>query len=121
MNHSIVLDPTAERAPVQRARLARPASLEGKVVGLLDISKPRGNVFLDRIEEQRSGVPEAERLRRATHIGGQGSDGIRLVQGDGFIHVDAQVGDGDGVACLLGEPGIREQGKRRRVGRRGAG
>ena len=52
MNHSIVLDPTAERAPVQRARLARPASLEGKVVGLLDISKPRGNVFLDRIEEQ---------------------------------------------------------------------
>jgi len=44
MNHSIVLDPTAERAPAQRARLARPASLEGKVVGLLDISKPRGNV-----------------------------------------------------------------------------
>ena len=52
MIHSIVLDPTAERAPAQRARLARPASLEGKVVGLLDISKPRGNVFLDRIEEQ---------------------------------------------------------------------
>ena len=39
MIHSIVLDPTAERAPAQRARLARPASLEGKVVGLLDISK----------------------------------------------------------------------------------
>tara|TARA_R110000764_G_scaffold126577_4_gene214187 strand:- start:165 stop:446 length:282 start_codon:yes stop_codon:yes gene_type:complete len=52
MNDSIVLDPTAELAPAQRARLARPASLAGKVVGLLDISKPRGNVFLDRIEEQ---------------------------------------------------------------------
>jgi len=52
MNDSILLDPTAENAPAQRARLARPDSLEGKVVGLLDISKPRGNVFLDRIEEQ---------------------------------------------------------------------
>jgi hypothetical protein len=52
MTDNIVLDPTAERAPAQRARLARPTSLEGKVVGLLDISKPRGNVFLDRIEEQ---------------------------------------------------------------------
>jgi len=52
MNDSILLDPTAEQAAAQRARLARPASLEGKVVGLLDISKPRGNVFLDRIEEQ---------------------------------------------------------------------
>ncbi|OFE11360.1 hypothetical protein PHACT_12445 [Pseudohongiella acticola] len=52
MNDSILLDPTAETAPAQRARLARPGSLDGKVVGLLDISKPRGNVFLDRIEEQ---------------------------------------------------------------------
>ena len=52
MNETILLDPTAENAPAQRARLARPDSLEGKVVGLLDISKPRGNVFLDRIEEQ---------------------------------------------------------------------
>ncbi len=52
MNDSILLDPTAETAPAQRARLARPDSLDGKVVGLLDISKPRGNVFLDRIEEQ---------------------------------------------------------------------
>lgn len=52
MNESILLDPTAENAPAQRARLARPDSLDGKVVGLLDISKPRGNVFLDRIEEQ---------------------------------------------------------------------
>ena len=52
MNDTILLDPTAENAPAQRARLARPDSLEGKVVGLLDISKPRGNVFLDRIEEQ---------------------------------------------------------------------
>lgn len=46
-----VLDPTAEVTPAARSRLPRPASLDGLTVGLLDISKPRGNVFLDRIEE----------------------------------------------------------------------
>jgi len=47
----VVLDPTGERSPVERERVTRPASLDGKTVGLLDISKPRGNVFLDRLEE----------------------------------------------------------------------
>lgn len=47
-----VLDPTGERAVEGRARVARPASLRGKVIALLDISKPRGNVFLDRLEER---------------------------------------------------------------------
>ena len=48
---SILLDPTAERAPAARARLARPTSLDGLTVGILDISKARGNVFLDRVDE----------------------------------------------------------------------
>lgn len=47
-----ILDPTGERTVAERARLARPASLAGLTVGLLDISKPRGNVFLDRLEER---------------------------------------------------------------------
>jgi hypothetical protein len=46
-----LLDPTSERAPATRVRPARAARLDGATVGLLDISKPRGNVFLDRIEE----------------------------------------------------------------------
>jgi hypothetical protein len=46
-----VLDPTGERSPVQRERVARRASLDGLTVGLLDISKPRGDVFLDRLAE----------------------------------------------------------------------
>jgi len=46
-----LLDPSSERTVLQRERLARPSSLEGQVVGLLDISKPRGDVFLDRLEE----------------------------------------------------------------------
>ena len=51
-----LLDPTSERRVVERERLARPASLEGMTVGLLDISKPRGDVFLDRIEERLTGI-----------------------------------------------------------------
>lgn len=47
-----ILDPTGERTVAERARVARPATLDGLTVGLLDISKPRGNVFLDRIEER---------------------------------------------------------------------
>jgi hypothetical protein len=48
----LLLDPTNERTVLQRSLLPRPASLQGKTVGLLDISKPRGNVFLDRIEQR---------------------------------------------------------------------
>lgn len=48
---TIVLDPTDERTVPHREPRARPASLAGLRVGLLDISKPRGNVFLDRLAE----------------------------------------------------------------------
>jgi hypothetical protein len=51
-----LLDPTGERTVAERARLARPSSLEGLTVGLLDISKPRGDVFLDRLEERLTGI-----------------------------------------------------------------
>ena len=46
----IYLDPTSERTTITRTLAERPATLEGKVVGLVDIIKPRGDVFLDRIE-----------------------------------------------------------------------
>ena len=46
----IYLDPTNERAAVTRSLAERPATLDGKVIGLLDIIKPRGDVFLDRLE-----------------------------------------------------------------------
>jgi hypothetical protein len=47
-----LLDPTAERAPATRERARRPKALSGKTVGLLDISKARGDVFLDRVAER---------------------------------------------------------------------
>jgi hypothetical protein len=45
------MDPTSELSPEIREPLPRPVSLEGLTVGLLDISKARGNVFIDRIED----------------------------------------------------------------------
>jgi len=46
-----ILDPTDERVPVRRALTRRPEAIEpGSTVVLLDISKPRGDVFIDRLE-----------------------------------------------------------------------
>ncbi len=47
----VLLDPSSEQSVLHRERLLRPTHLRGQVVGLLDISKPRGDVFLDRLEE----------------------------------------------------------------------
>ena len=47
----VLLDPTSERVPAERSLTARPASLDGLTVGLLDISKARGDVVLDRLEQ----------------------------------------------------------------------
>lgn len=47
-----LLDPTSESAPIARALSARPNTFAGATVGILDISKTRGNVFLDRIAER---------------------------------------------------------------------
>jgi hypothetical protein len=48
----VLLDPTGERTPETRERARRPASLDGLTIGLLDISKQRGDVFLDRVEQR---------------------------------------------------------------------
>ncbi len=48
----LLLDPTNERTVLQRTLRARPYTLHGKTVGLLDISKPRGDIFLNRVEQR---------------------------------------------------------------------
>lgn len=53
---TVVLDPTAKKSAEAIERVARPASLEGLRIGLLDISKPRGDVFLNRLEERFADV-----------------------------------------------------------------
>ncbi len=63
----VVLDPTSERNPALRERVPRPASLDGLTVGLLDISKARGNLFLDRLEARlRERGVEVKRYRKPT-------------------------------------------------------
>jgi hypothetical protein len=63
----ILLDPTSEREPAIRPRAARLACLEGATIGLLDISKPRGDVFLDHVEQglRRHGA-DVVRYRKPT-------------------------------------------------------
>ena len=53
---TVVLDPTAELRPNKRERVARPESLNGLTIGLLDISKPRGDIFLNRVEQKLTGL-----------------------------------------------------------------
>lgn len=63
-----LLDPTGERAPADRPRAPRPPSLEGLTIGLLDIAKVRGDVFLDRIAELLDGRGiRVARFRKQTY------------------------------------------------------
>ena len=63
----VVLDPTGELEPEARQRATRPASLDGLRVGLLDVSKPRGDVFLDRLADRLSARGlRVERYRKPT-------------------------------------------------------
>jgi hypothetical protein len=49
---TIVLDPTAGRVAEGLQPAKRASTLEGKVVALLDISKPRGDVFLNQLQTE---------------------------------------------------------------------
>jgi hypothetical protein len=52
MTALVLLDPTSERLVADRQLTSRPISLDGLTVGLLDISKARGDIFLDQIERR---------------------------------------------------------------------
>lgn len=49
-----LLDPTNETKPTQRPRNPRPANLEAVTIGLLDIAKMQGDLFLDEMAVQLS-------------------------------------------------------------------
>ena len=62
-----LLDPTSERDPAVRDRLPRPRSIAQKRIALLDISKPRGDIFLDRLAEKLDSMGvESRRYRKPT-------------------------------------------------------
>ena len=63
----IYLDPSSERQLTELRRNERPPSLAGKRVGLLDISKARGDVFLDRLEQRLTDIgADVKRYRKPT-------------------------------------------------------
>ena len=50
MNESeLMLDPTSELTPPGREPAVLPATLDGLTVGLLDITKAKGDLFLDQL------------------------------------------------------------------------
>jgi hypothetical protein len=64
-----LIHPGNESVPKAAVPPARLSSLSGKKIGLLDISKPGGSLFLDRLEQllrERYGVAEVVRARKPT-------------------------------------------------------
>ena len=63
----VYLDPTGEQSLVTRERVPRPKKIDGLTIGLLDISKARGDIFLDRLESEliRRGA-KIKRFRKPT-------------------------------------------------------
>ena len=64
----VILDPTDQRAPVGRRLATRPKSLQG-TLGIIDITKPRGDIFCDEVERLlHARLPEIDiiRLRKPT-------------------------------------------------------
>lgn len=65
-----LVNPLDERAEQPLARAPRLDGLEGKTIALLDISKPGGSHFLDRVEElltERHGVARIVRGTKPTY------------------------------------------------------
>ncbi len=62
-----LLDPTGELSAAIRERVARLETLDGKTVGLLDIAKPRGDLFLDTLEARlRERGADVKRFKKPT-------------------------------------------------------
>ena len=66
---AVIVNPMNETPQTNVAAAPRLATLAGKTIGLLDISKPGGSVFLDRIErllQERYAVARVVRAAKPT-------------------------------------------------------
>lgn len=64
-----LVNPLDETLRVNASAAPRLVSLKGKTIGLLDISKPGGSIFLDRLEQmlkQSYGVAQVVRAMKPT-------------------------------------------------------
>ena len=81
------VSPLEEGAATSRPRAPRLDGLEGKTLALLDISKPGGSVFLDRLEHLlvgRYGVTQVVRVMKPTYTKPapvEVLEGLRFVDG----------------------------------------
>ncbi len=67
---STLVNPLDERSGDRQSPAPRLDNLEGKTLALLDISKPRGKEFLDRLEQllkERYGVSKVVREIKPTY------------------------------------------------------
>jgi hypothetical protein len=79
-----IVHPGNESVPKAATPPARLASLAGKKIGLLDISKPGGSFFLDRLEEilrTRYGAAEVLRAKKPTFAKNAPSQIIEQLRG----------------------------------------
>ena len=84
-----LVNPMNER-PLEAAAVApRLSGLEGRTIGLLDISKPGGSIFLDRVEhllKERHGVSRVIRAMKPTFAKPGPQDTMEAIrQADGVI------------------------------------
>ena len=67
MTNRLILDPTSEKKQGSRELLARPNTIAGQTIGLLDIAKARGDVFLNQLESRlTSAGAKVLRFRKPT-------------------------------------------------------
>lgn len=81
------VSPLDEQAATMRTKAPRLEGLRGKTLALLDISKPGGSVFLDRLQQlliDRYGVASVVRLTKPTYTKpapDEVLEGLRFVDG----------------------------------------
>ena len=86
---TMLMDPTGELSPVVRDPKPLPSELTGLTVGILDISKARGDVFLDRIDErlQSAGVT-TKRFKKPTFTKGAPVELLQEIAGSCDVVVE---------------------------------
>jgi len=84
---SSYVSPLDPRTVEVRARPPRLATLEGATIGLLDINKPKGEQFLNRLEEllRERGVADVVRLRKPTFTRPAPDDVLNLADRCGAV------------------------------------
>lgn len=82
----VLVNPLNENLSAKRERAPRLDTLSGKTVGLLDISKPGGGIFLDRLErllKERFGVRQVVRAAKPTFTKPAPDEVIHMLVGGG--------------------------------------